>query len=181
MVREDQNGSAKTDQSVAADERQHSGQDHGKPEQRRSFFSRLRRYTPDPLSVDSSEATNVAAASPVTDLNYDSFFDALNECITVVDFWAPWCAPCKTLQPRFDSLAQAHAGNPRLQFVRVNVDDSPGVASAFDVMSIPTLVVFDQSGREIDREVGLPGKRRLTQLAKGADSATDSLNERRER
>jgi thioredoxin 1 len=185
MVREDKNGAAETGESVAADERPNSGQDRGKPkgkpEPRRSFFSRLRRYTPDPLSVDSSEAINVTAASPVADLNDDSFFDALNECITVVDFWASWCAPCKTLQPRFDSLARAHAGNPRLQFVRVNVDDSPGVASAFDVMSIPTLVVFDQTGREIDREVGLPGKRRLAQLAKGANSATDSLNERSER
>ena len=53
---------------------------------------------------------------------------------------------------------------------------NPGVASAFDVMSIPTLVVFDQTGREIDREVGLPAKRRLNQLAKGADSAANSLN-----
>ena len=181
MVREDQNGAAETYESVAADERENGGQAQGTPEKRRSFFARLRRYTPDPLNVDSSEASDISTAAPVIDLNDDSFFDALNECITVVDFWASWCAPCQTLQPRFDSLARTHAGNPRLQFVRVNVDDSPGIASAFDVMSIPTLVVFDQTGREIDREVGLPGKRRLAQLAKGADSATDSLNERSER
>ena len=181
MVREDQNGAAETDKSVAANGQQAVDHRNTKPEPKRSFFARLRRYTPDPLNVDSSEASNISTAAPVIDLNDDSFFDALNECITVVDFWASWCAPCQTLQPRFDSLARTHAGNPRLQFVRVNVDDSPGIASAFDVMSIPTLVVFDQTGREIDREVGLPGKRRLAQLAKGADSATDSLNERSER
>ena len=176
MVREDQKGAADTENSVSAGGQPNNGHDARFPAQRRSFFSRLRRYTPDPLSVDSSDAVHATDASPVIDLDDDSFFDALTECITVVDFGASWCEPCKTLEPRFDSLARAHAGNPRLQFVRVNVDDSPGVAAAFDVMSIPTLVVFDQTGREIDREVGLPAKRRLSQLAKGADSAANSLN-----
>ena len=178
MVREDQRGAADTDKLVTANGQPNNGHDPRVPEQRRSFFSRLRRYTPDPLSVDSSEETPLAATSAVAELDDDSFFDAITECITVVDFWASWCGPCKTLQPRFEHLARAHADNPRLQFVRVNVDDSPGIASAFDVMSIPTLVVFDQDGHEIDREVGLPGKRRLTQLARGADSATDTLSGR---
>jgi len=145
---------------------------------RRSLFARLRRYTPAPLSIDSSEANHPAGA-PVVDLNDQSFFDALNDCVTVVDFWAPWCEPCKILQPRFDDIARSNADNPRLQFVRVNVDESLNVASAYNVTSIPTLVVFDQAGREIDREIGLPGKRRLAHLARDANAAAVVLNKRR--
>lgn len=155
MVREDQNGTA---------------------EERPSFFARLRRFTPEPSSIDCSEPSH--ESNPVTELDDLSFFDVLTECVTIVDFSAPWCRPCKILEPRFAELARSHAINPRLQFVRVNVDECPGVASAFDVMSIPTLVVFDQSGREIDREVGLPGKRRLAQLARSAESTANELNER---
>jgi len=178
MVREDQNRTADTMATATTNGQQSTEHGENSSTPPRSLLARLRRYTPDPMSVDSSEGNSLGAAAPVTDLNDHSFFDAINECITVVDFWASWCGPCKTLQPRFEQLARAHADNPRLQFVRVNVDDSPGIASAFDVMSIPTLVVFDQNGHEIDREVGLPGKRRLAQLAKGADSAADSLNGR---
>lgn len=144
---------------------------------RRSLFARLRRYTPEPLSIDSSEANHQAGA-PVIDLNDQSFYDALNDCVTIVDFWAPWCGPCKILQPRFDDIARSNADNPLLQFVRVNVDESPTVASALNVMSIPTLVVFNQAGHEIDREVGLPRKRRLAQLTRGATAAADSSNKR---
>jgi len=129
------------------------------------------------LSVDSTEA-GPSVITPVIELDDNSFIDALRECVTIVEFWAPWCGPCRTLQPRFDDVAQSHADNPKLQFVRVNVDESPEVSSAFNVMSIPTLVVFDQTGRETDREVGLPGKRRLNQLARDAGSAANTINER---
>jgi thioredoxin-like negative regulator of GroEL len=49
-----------------------------------------------------------------------------------------------------------------------NVDESPGVASAYNIMSIPTIIVFDAHGREIDREIGVPGRRRLEQLVRSA-------------
>ena len=58
-----------------------------------------------------------------------------------------------------------------MQFARVDVDASPGVATALDIMSIPTLIVFDRFGREIEREIGVPGKRRLEHLARDARSA----------
>jgi len=146
---------------------------------RRSFFARFRRYDPDPPSIDSSEPTPPYA--PVLNLDDQSFLDALTDCVTVVDFWAPWCRPCKAFEPRFDDIARSNAGKPLLQFVRVNVDENPGVAAALNVMSIPTLVVFDQTGNVIDREVGVPGKRRLAQLTRSANSAANTLVVRRSR
>ena len=54
----------------------------------------------------------------------------------------------------------------------MNVDESPSVAAAFKVMSIPTIIVFDAHGHEIEREIGVPGKRRLDQLMRSAESLT---------
>lgn len=129
------------------------------PSPRRSFLARLRR------------GAATLEAAPVVDLDDESFFDAIEGRVTVADFWAPWCEPCKVLHPLFDDLARSHSAEGELQFARVDVDASPGVATALDIMSIPTLIVFDRFGREIEREIGVPGKRRLEQIARDARSA----------
>jgi thioredoxin 2 len=69
----------------------------------------------------------------------------------IVDFWAPWCAPCRMVTPVLERLAGAHAGH--LKVVQVNVDESPGLARQWQAMSIPLLVVL-QNGAEVDRIVG---------------------------
>lgn len=71
----------------------------------------------------------------------------------VVDLWAPWCGPCRRLNPALERLAREQAG--RMKLVKVNVDDSPGVAVRFGVQTIPTLLVVWQ-GREVARRVGAP-------------------------
>ena len=58
----------------------------------------------------------------------------------IVDFWAPWCKPCEKIEPHLRALAAESDGRVRL--VRVNVDDEPGIASRFGVLSLPTVVLF---------------------------------------
>ena len=74
----------------------------------------------------------------------------------LVDFWAPWCAPCRMVEPTVEALAREHP--QALKVVKVNVDENPGLASKYQAMSIPTMIVINGS-REVDRWVGaLPDK-----------------------
>jgi thioredoxin 2 len=80
----------------------------------------------------------------------------------LVDFWAPWCAPCRVIAPVLDELAHSRAA--RLKVVKVNVDESPDVAARFSVESIPTLKLF-VGGRVVDSMVGaLPRAQLLARL-----------------
>jgi thioredoxin 1 len=69
----------------------------------------------------------------------------------LVDFWAPWCAPCRMVAPALEALARDQAKS--LKVVKVNVDENPGLAGRYGAMSIPTMIVV-KGGREVDRWVG---------------------------
>lgn len=69
----------------------------------------------------------------------------------LVDLWAPWCGPCRTLSPALEQLATERAG--RLKLVKVNVDDAPGISQRFGVQAIPTLLLT-RSGAVVDRRSG---------------------------
>ncbi|MAG04336.1 MAG: thiol reductase thioredoxin [Acidimicrobiaceae bacterium] len=125
------------------------------------MFSRFRPGSrSDAVAADSGEHVGPA---PVTDLTGGDFFDSLDGHATIVDFWAPWCGPCKALHPLFDELAHANA-DERLHFARLNVDESRTVAPALGIMSIPTIMLCDLKGNEVDRLVGMPDRRRLEDL-----------------
>jgi thioredoxin 1 len=76
----------------------------------------------------------------------------------VVDFWAEWCGPCKMISPVLEDIAKEHAG--RIQIAKLNVDDNPNIARRYDVMSIPTLLLFTD-GEVKKRLVGAKGKAQL--------------------
>ncbi|MGE3589305.1 MAG: DUF427 domain-containing protein [Ilumatobacteraceae bacterium] len=145
-------------------------EDDGGPARRRSFLDRFRRTDQAASSADEHAHTGRA---PVANLTDATFFDSLDGHATIVDFWAPWCGPCKALHPIFDHLAHHHADD-RVHFARVNVDENPGVASGLGVMSIPTLVMCDAHGNEVDRIVGLPDRRTLDQFVARAAAISSS-------
>jgi thioredoxin 1 len=76
----------------------------------------------------------------------------------IVDFWAEWCGPCKMIAPILDEIATEHEG--KLQVAKLNVDEAPDIARRFEVMSIPTLLVF-RDGEVAKRLVGAKGKGQL--------------------
>ncbi len=98
----------------------------------------------------------------VITLTDENFEQVLSENKTVlVDFWASWCAPCRMLSPVIDQLAEEQTGDVAVG--KVNVDEQSGLASRFGVMSIPTVVVF-QNGEEAARSVGVVPKEQLLSM-----------------
>ena len=69
----------------------------------------------------------------------------------LVDFWAPWCGPCRIVSPVLDKLSKEYTN--KIVFAKINVDDSQEIAAQYDVRGIPCMVVF-RNGKEIDRIIG---------------------------
>ncbi|HJL90227.1 MAG TPA: thioredoxin [Acidimicrobiales bacterium] len=99
-------------------------------------------------------------AGAITNLTDSTFDEEIGSASgpVLVDFWAEWCGPCKMIAPILEEIADEQAGS--LGVAKVNVDDSPGLAQRFGVMSIPTLILFD-SGEPAKRLVGAKGKPQL--------------------
>lgn len=81
-----------------------------------------------------------------------------SELPVLVDFWAPWCGPCRMVAPVVEAVAQEYDG--KLKVVKINVDENPSTASSYGIMSIPTLGVF-KGGRMVKRLVGYMPKETL--------------------
>lgn len=122
------------------------------------------------------------APPTVVDVTADSFApDVIERSMqlpVLVDFWAPWCGPCKTLTPMLESLAEEHGG----QFIlaKVNIDDEAPLAQAFGIQSVPTVLLVSE-GRQVDGFQGaLPEQALRAFLERHIGAGADPLSEARE-
>ncbi|PBO85393.1 MAG: thioredoxin [Thaumarchaeota archaeon] len=99
----------------------------------------------------------------IIDLN-DSNFDKTisSENLTLVDFWAEWCGPCKSMHPIFESMSKKF---PNVKFGRVNVDNNQNISMKYAVQSIPTFIMF-KSGQIIDKMMGAVGAPGINMICK---------------
>jgi thioredoxin 1 len=98
-----------------------------------------------------------ATTAQVTDASFkDDVLDS--ELPVLVDFWAPWCGPCRMVAPVVDEIAQQYAG--KVKVVKLNTDDNPNTASQYGIRSIPTLMIF-KGGQRVDMVVGAVPKTTL--------------------
>ena len=103
--------------------------------------------------------------SNATELTEQNFNDTVASGVTLVDFWAEWCGPCRMLTPIIDELIGEYEGKATI--AKVNVDEASELAQQFGVSSIPTLLVM-KDGKEVNRFVGVTSK---DNLGKALDEA----------
>ncbi|MGD1698998.1 thioredoxin [Dapis sp. BLCC M229] len=101
----------------------------------------------------------MSVAQPVTDSSFQE--EVLNsELPVLVDFWAPWCGPCRMVGPVVEEIASQYEG--QIKVVKLNTDENPNVASQYGIRSIPTLMIF-KGGQRVDMVVGAVPKTTLAQ------------------
>ena len=94
----------------------------------------------------------------LTELSNSNFDSQIKKGKWIVDFWAPWCGPCKIMSPHFEAAAKDFKG--KINFAKVNIDENYEIANNFSVMSIPTIMFFSD-GEVVHAEVGAMNKEQI--------------------
>ena len=97
----------------------------------------------------------------IIELNADNFESEIKNGVTLVDFWAEWCGPCKMLTPVIHELADDFAGKAKV--AKLNVDECGEIAMKFGIMSIPTIIIF-KDGQPAEKSIGAAPKETLAEL-----------------
>jgi thioredoxin 1 len=108
---------------------------------------------------------------PTVDLTKENFEQTVNEnAMVIIDFWAPWCGPCRGFAPVYEKASDSH---PDVVFAKVNTDEQQELAGAFDIRSIPTLMVFREKVILFQQAGALPGNalEQMIAQAKALDMA----------
>ena len=113
--------------------------------------------------LDQTKNSGQANNQPMT-VTDDTFHKAVQtHDLLVVDFWAPWCGPCRMVGPIIEALSAEYAG--KAAFGKMNVDENQMVPSSFGIMSIPTIIIFNH-GKEVERLVGAYPKAHIEAMIK---------------
>ena len=103
------------------------------------------------------------ASENIKDVTNESFVELVGKGVVVLDFWAPWCGPCKMQAPFFEMTAKMMEG--LATFGKVNIDEAGDLAARFGVRSIPTIIVL-KNGEAVETKVGLTRTAELSEMVK---------------
>jgi thioredoxin 1 len=112
-----------------------------------------------PIPSEKAETVRFAMVDKTSDATFDQDVLKSSEPV-VVDFWAEWCGPCRMIAPALEEISKSLNG--KVKIVKLNVDENPGTAAKYGIMSIPTLMLF-KDGQLASRQVGAAPKQKLEQ------------------
>jgi thioredoxin 1 len=125
------------------------------------------------LQKEAATKTMMSALTEPIVLTDSNFASEVKKCpLMIVDFWAPWCGPCRMVSPIIEQLAREYSG--RVAFGKVNVDENQRIAASFGIQSIPTLMIF-KVGKAVDLMIGAMPKAQIETKLKQQLSNNDSF------